>query len=190
MAPPQTRPLAALSDISLARMAGRGERDASEELVRRAAGVVGDLLRRMGAQPALADDLTQDALIAALKAVATYRGEAPFAGWAMRIAARLYLKRFRKDARTDVRDRPLDEETPDLRAPDGGARLDLDRALAKLSRPERLCVSLCHGAGLTQDEIANSLSMPLGTVKSHVTRGLKKLRVLMIAEPAGSDADG
>jgi RNA polymerase sigma-70 factor (ECF subfamily) len=37
--------------------------------------VVADLLRRMGAQPALADDLTQDALIAALKAVATYRGE-------------------------------------------------------------------------------------------------------------------
>jgi len=87
------------SDIALAQHAARGDRAAAGELARRAAPVVADLLRRMGAQPALADDLTQDALIAALKAVATYRGEAPFAGWAMRIAARLYLKRFRRDAR-------------------------------------------------------------------------------------------
>src|SRR6185295_3270702 len=101
------------------------------------------------------------------------------AGWAMRIAARLYLKRFRKDARTEVRDRPLDEDTPDPAVRDGGARLDLDRALGKLSRPERLCVSLCHGAGLTQAEIAEALQVPLGTVKSHVTRGLAKLRALL-----------
>jgi len=167
------------SDIALAQHAARGDRAAAGELARRAAPVVADLLRRMGAQPALADDLTQDALIAALKAVATYRGEAPFAGWVMRIAARLYLKRFRKDARTQVTDRPLGEETPDPAAVDGGARLDLDRALGKLSRPERLCVSLCHGAGLTQAEIAQALQVPLGTVKSHVTRGLAKLRALL-----------
>ena len=96
------------SDIELAQRAARGDRAAFGELVRRAAPVVSDLLRRMGAQPALADDLTQDALISGLKSISTYRGEAPFAGWAMRIAARLYLKRFRKDARTEVMDRPLD----------------------------------------------------------------------------------
>ena len=164
------------SDIELAQRAARGDRGAAGELVRRAAPVVSDLLRRMGAQAALADDLTQDAMIAALKAVASYRGEAPFAGWAMRIAARLYLKRYRRDARTEVRDQPLDLEAPDHAAPDGGLRLDLDRALARLSRPERLCVSLCHGAGLTQEEIAGALQVPLGTVKSHVARGLAKLR--------------
>lgn len=164
------------SDIKLAQRAVRGDRAAFGELARRAAPVVSDLLRRMGAQPALADDLTQDALIAALKALHTYRGEAPFAGWAMRIAARLYLKRFRKDARTEVMDQPLGEETPDGDAADRDLRLDLDRALGRLSRPERLCVSLCHGAGLTHAEIAEALAVPLGTVKSHVTRGLRKLR--------------
>lgn len=167
------------SDIELAQRAARGDRAAFGELVRRAAPVVGDLLRRMGAQPALADDLTQDTLIAALKAISTYRGEAPFAGWAMRIAARLYLKRFRKDARTVLVDQPLDAETPDPTAPDSALRLDLDRALAALSGAERLCVSLCHGAGLTHEEIAGRLQVPLGTVKSHVTRGLKKLRACL-----------
>ena len=60
-------------------------------------------------------------------------------------------------------------------------RLDLDAALAKLSRAERLCVSLCHGVGMTHDEIAGELGIPLGTVKSHVLRGIKKLRLLMTA---------
>ena len=190
MAPFQSRPLAALDDLALARMAARDERDASEELVRRAAGRVGDLLRRMGAGHALADDVTQDAMVTALRSLAGYRGEAAFATWAMKIAARLYLRRRAKEARFVLMDEPV-EPTHTGPSPEvaSNARLDLDRALAQLSEPERLCVSMCHGAGLTQEEIATSLSMPLGTVKSHVTRGLKKLRTLMIAEPAGSDAD-
>jgi len=188
VAPLQIRPLAALSDLSLARMAGRGERDASEELVRRAAGVVGDLLRRMGAGDATADDITQDAMVTALRSVAGYRGEASFATWSMKIAARLYLRRRAKEARYLLMAEPEERAGPSAEIA-SNARLDLDRALAQLSEPERLCVSMCHGAGLTQEEIAIALSMPLGTVKSHVTRGLKKLRVLMIAEPAGSDAD-
>src|ERR1700759_1501280 len=99
MPPLQTRPLAALSDLSLARMAGRGERAASEELVRRASGAVGDLLRRMGAGDATADDVTQDALVTGLRSVPGYRGEAAFATWSMKIAARLYLRRRAKEAR-------------------------------------------------------------------------------------------
>jgi RNA polymerase sigma-70 factor (ECF subfamily) len=184
----QTRPLAALSDVSLARMADRGDRRAGEELVRRAAGLVGDLLRRMGAGSALADDVTQDAMVTALRSLAGYRGEASFATWSMKIAARIYLRRRAKEARFVLMAEPAERAGPSAEA-SSIARLDLDRALAQLSEPERLCVSMCHGAGLTQDEIAQSLSMPLGTVKSHVTRGLKKLRTLMVAEPAGSNAD-
>lgn len=191
MASTLTRPLAAFSDQTLARLANGGDRAASDELVRRAAGVVGDLLRRMGASDALADDVTQDALVTALGSLAGYRGEAAFATWTMKIAARIYLRRRKREARFDLMAEPIDlqkagrpEETASI------ARLDLDRALGQLSAPERLCVSLCHGAGLTQEEIALALSTPLGTVKSHVTRGLKKLRVLMTAEPAGSDSHG
>jgi RNA polymerase sigma-70 factor (ECF subfamily) len=172
--------LAALSDATLARLAAEGRRDAFSELVRRAAPVVGDLLRRMGAQDALADDITQEAMLAAYRAIGSYRGEAGFATWAMRIAGRLYVKRRRKEARWRPMAEPVD---PGLEAPGeerrSVARLDLDRALQQLSEPERLCVSLCHGAGMTHDEIAAALQVPLGTVKSHVNRGVKKLRALM-----------
>jgi RNA polymerase sigma factor (sigma-70 family) len=175
------------SDIELARLAARGDRQAFGELARRSAASVHSLLRRMGAQPALADDLTQDALLAAYRNVASYRGEAPFQAWVMRIGARLYLKRYRKEARFEVMAAPLDSQS-EQDGPAGLAalRIDLDRALAELSTAERICVSLCHGAGLTHAEIADALQTPLGTVKSHVTRGLKKLRRrLSDAEVAG-----
>jgi len=137
--PLQTRPLAALSDVSLARMANRGNRAASEELVRRAAGLVGDLLRRMGAGAALADDVTQDAMVTALRSLAGYRGEASFATWSMKIAARIYLRRRAKEARFVLMAEPEERAGPSAEAA-SIARLDLDRALSQLSEPERLCV--------------------------------------------------
>jgi RNA polymerase sigma factor (sigma-70 family) len=151
-----------------------GDKAAFGMLSRKAASAVHALLRRMGADPALADDLTQDALVAAWRSITTFRAEASFAGWLMRIAARLYVKRRRKDARLVVLAEPIAEAAP--AAMSGGEGLDLDRALATLSAGERLCVSLCHGAGFTHAEIAEALQVPLGTVKSHVTRGLQKLR--------------
>jgi RNA polymerase sigma factor (sigma-70 family) len=173
-----------LSDAALSRLALEGRSEAFTELVRRASPIVGDLLRRMGAPDAFADDIVQDAMIAAHRYLAGYRGDAAFATWTMRIAARLYVKRRRKEMRWKLMAEPVG---PDVAAAchDGPARMDLDRALAQLSEPERLCVSLCHGAGLTHAEIAESLNTPLGTVKSHVNRGLAKLRRLM-----RSDTDG
>jgi len=74
VAPPQIRPLAALSDLSLARMAARGERDASAELVRRASGLVGDLHHDLGATSIVVEiigsvhgDAARDDLLAALR---------------------------------------------------------------------------------------------------------------------------
>lgn len=169
--------------MELAALSARGDREAFGVLVERAAPVAFDLLRRMGAQAVLADDIAQDAMIAALKGIGGYRGEAPFAGWVMRIAARLYFKRYAKDARTQLMAEPVDPETPSGAGErDHQVRLDLDRALAQLSQGERTCVSLCHGAGMTHDEIAALTALPLGTVKSHVNRGLTKLRRLMAAE--------
>ena len=59
-----------------------------------------------------------------------------------------------------------------------------DRRQRILSVAERLCVSLCYGCGLSHAEAADALNTPLGTVKSHVKRGLDKLRErLAWAEP-------
>ncbi|MFO1014420.1 MAG: sigma-70 family RNA polymerase sigma factor [Caulobacteraceae bacterium] len=161
-------------DLELAALAATGERAAFGELVRRHNGPVRGLLRRMGAEPALADDIAQDAFLVAFEQVAEFRGQGTFQAWVKKIAARLYVRRFKRDARLDV----LDEEDGAGSGGEGPAigRIDLDTALKTLSPAERMCVSLCYGAGLSHNEAAEVLNTPLGTVKSHVKRGLDKLR--------------
>jgi RNA polymerase sigma factor (sigma-70 family) len=185
--------LSGTSDVDLASRAAGGDRQAFAELTRRAAPLTWSLLRRMGAQPALADDLTQDTMLAALRSVGGYRGEGRFAAWTMRIAARLYLQQLRKTARLHFTPKPIDEHEAQEGTMSHGMRIDLDNALLGLSEAERLCVSLCHGAGYTHEEIADALRMPVGTTKSHVSRGLKKLRRAMLGdagtEPASREDD-
>ena len=166
---------ASLHDVELAALAAAGDRPAFGELVRRHGSAVRGLLRRMGAEPSTADDIAQDAFLAAFERVAEFRGEGTFSAWVRKIAARLYVRRWRKESRYDLNAETADESH-------GGeisaaARIDLDEALKTLSPAERMCVSLCYGAGVSHAEAAEALNAPLGTVKSHVKRGLDKLRL-------------
>ena len=86
-------------DLELVALAAAGGRAAFGELVRRHGSAVRGLLRRMGADPALADDLAQDAFLAAFEQIAEFRGEGTFQAWVKRIAARAYVKRWRREAR-------------------------------------------------------------------------------------------
>ncbi|WP_158912854.1 RNA polymerase sigma factor [Caulobacter sp. S45] len=183
-------PLSALPDVELAALASAGGRQAFGELVRRHGSAVRALLRRMGADPATADDVAQDAFLAAYERIGELRGHGAFAGWIKRIAARLYIKRWRRRGRLEALD---DAEAPDLGVGGEGSaafRLDLDDALQALSEAERLCVSLCCGAGLTHAEAADALKTPLGTVKSHVRRGLDKLKARLSPQDNGATGGG
>lgn len=170
-----------LHDVELAAQAAAGGRREYGELVRRHGSAVRGLLRRMGAAPSLADDVAQDAFLQGFQRCAEFRGQGTFAGWIKKIAARLYLKRVAHEARY-VEATEAEEQA----APVDAARLmDLDEALKTLSETERVCVSLCHGAGMSHPEIAAAMNLPLGTVKSHVKRGLDKLRLRL--SPADQD---
>jgi RNA polymerase sigma-70 factor (ECF subfamily) len=181
--------LSQASDQELAALAARDDRPAFDVLVRRHAAVVRALLRRMGAQPALADDIAQDAFVAAFQAIGGYRATGSFPAWLKQIAARLYVRRWRAEARYV----DLEGEAQVGEPPASDQRLDLDAALAGLSAAERLCVSMCSGAGFSHSEAGALLKMPAGTVKSHVKRGLDKLRRRLEAgqtQPSRSRADG
>jgi len=169
---------ASLHDVELCSYAAAGERRAFGELVRRHGSGVRGLLRRMGAQAAEADDTAQDAFLAAFERIAEFRGEGTFAGWVKKIAARQYLRRLQREKRLSAlaAEEGMAEEA-DPGTGDADHRIDLDEALKGLSPAERLCVSMCYGAGLSHGEAAEALNLPLGTVKSHVKRGLEKLRV-------------
>ena len=181
-----TRVLTGLHDVELAALAAAGGRREFGELVRRHGPAVRGLLRRMGADPASADDFAQDAFLIAFERMAEFRGEGTFVAWVRRIAARLYLKRRAKDAQTVLEAEPREPEPVKAYA-DAGSRVDLDGALKFLSKAERLSVSLCYGAGLSHSEVAEALNIPLGTVKSHVKRGLDKLRERLAPPTDGLD---
>ena len=143
---PRSRP--AMHDMELAGLSAAGDRAAFGELVRRHGSAVRGLLLRMGADPATADDVAQDAFISAFERIAEFRGEGAFSAWVRRIAARLYVKRVRKrlDGAGSL------DDTADPGGPGEGeaaVRIDLDGALRALSPVERMCVSMCYGAGLT-----------------------------------------
>jgi RNA polymerase sigma-70 factor (ECF subfamily) len=179
---------ASAHDLELVALGAAGDRLAFGELVRRHSSAVRALLRRMGADGATADDVAQDAFLAAFEQISEFRGHGAFQGWVKRIAARAYVKRWRRDARTEL----LGDADEAEAAPAGGegsaaARIDLDAAMASLSASERLCVSLCYGAGLSHAEAAAALNAPLGTVKSHVKRGLDKLRARLAPEDGGGE---
>lgn len=170
-------PLSTLHDVELATLAAAGGRQAFGELVRRHGSAVRALLRRLGADPASADDLAQDAFLAAFERVAEFRGDGTFVAWVKRIAARLYIRRWRRHGQLDEAVE-FEEHHGSASEGEGEAarRFDLDEAMKALTEGERLCVSLCFGAGLSHGEAAEALGAPLGTVKSQVKRGLQKLR--------------
>ena len=179
----QTR-LAGSHDVELAALAAAGDRAAFGELVRRHGSAVRGLLRRMGAAPAEADDVAQDAFLIAFERIGEFRGQGAFAAWVRKIGARQYLRRLQKERRIASLASAADEGADVAASPDAAGRIDLDEALRALGPAERICVSMCYGAGLSHAEAADALNLPLGTVKSHVKRGLEKLRArLAPADP-------
>lgn len=172
----QTPKLTSLHDVELAALSAGGDRAAFGELVRRHGSSVRGLLRRMGAPASEADDVAQDAFLAAFERIGEFRGQGAFVGWVRKIAARQYLRRLQREKRIAslvLEAQELAEAPP---AGDGSGKIDLDEALRGLAPAERICVSMCFGAGLSHAEAADALNLPLGTVKSHVKRGLDRLR--------------
>jgi RNA polymerase sigma-70 factor (ECF subfamily) len=169
-----------MHDMELAALAAAGDRRAFGELVRRHNPGVRGLLMRMGADPATADDVAQDAFLTAFSRIGDFRGEGAFGGWVKRIAARAYVRGWRKRNGEVLGAEPADDE---VSGGEGAAasRIDLDEALRSLSPAERMCVSLCYGAGFSHSQASETLNVPLGTVKSHVKRGLDKLRLRLAA---------
>lgn len=163
----------------VARVLLADDRRAFEHLMQRHQGMVRAQLRRLlHGDQAMADDLAQEAFLLAWRKLHQFRGEARFSTWLYRIAYTCFLQAHRKTSRlpstaagdeTDQAPRP---ETTEL-------RLDVERAMQRLSAAERTVLLHCVQLGLSHSDTAYVLDMPLGTVKSHAQRGKEKLRHLL-----------
>ncbi len=173
-------PFGQAAEAAVVALAMSGDRRAFTELVRRRQSWLRNLLRRLCRDPALADDLAQQVLLRAWRSLPTLRSVAAFGSWLRRLAINTWLAHLRTTPPPTL---PLD--SVEFSAPTdpgtGSEELDLDRALERLSRDERLCVVLACNEGMSHGEISAVTGLPLGTVKSHVRRGAERLRTLLDA---------
>ena len=135
--------------------------------------------RLVGGDEAAADDVVQDALVRAWRALPRFRGEARLETWFYRIVVRQAQNHRRWRA---VRERfggELGGELPDPSAKEMGdpaMRRRIASAIGRLSRRQREAFVLIHLEGFTVRECAEVLGKPAGTVKSHLHRALTALR--------------
>lgn len=135
------------------------------------------------AHPAAAADLTQEVFLAAWRARERFDPEkGPLPAWLVGIAKNKIVDAYRKEGRRvpEIRDADGDRVT---RVAEAGAPVDdladrllITEALSTLPDRPRKIVQLAFYDGLTHEEIAEQTSVPLGTVKSDIRRGLTRLR--------------
>ena len=157
----------------LVALAQRGDEEAFTELVRRRQASTRQLMYRLCGDFALADDLAQQTFLKLWQNLRKLNDLNRFPGWLKRISINTWISHARKHDLLADSDDALSATTS---FHDPTLVDDLERALGNLSANARACVVLAYLEGMTNEEIANALETPLGTVKSHIRRGSQTLR--------------
>ena len=164
-------------DALLLKRAQRGDRAAVDAILREHYDMVRAVCHRIVIDRDDADDAVQNALINIVRALPGFDGRSAFSTWIYRIATNAALDEVRR-----IRRRALpteDESIIDSASDDGtGAvdvRIDVSAALGELSEEHRVALVLRHVADLEYEEIAIILDVPVGTVRSRLSRAREQL---------------
>lgn len=169
----------------------QGDRKAFDTLIRNYEKRVYNLAYRLSGHYDEANDISVDAFIRVFQALRLFRGDANFSTWLFRIVTNVYLdrrKRTRNKQHLSLEEYIELEEnsvarqvedpapTPAMRA-EASERKDLmQQAINSLPDYQRAMIVLYHTEGLSYDEIAEVMALPIGTVKSRLNRARLTLR--------------
>ena len=167
------------------------DREAFGQLVdKHKRGVFALLHRLLGNRPEV-EDIAQNVFLAAYRGLAAFKGSAQFSTWIYRIAYNQAVSELRK--RKSIAAHELPEAAPEDGKPEQPAadpkgpdqltnvlRNQVWSAVNKLPVGLRATIELYYGRGLRYPEIAEALSMPLGTVKTHMHRAREQLREMLL----------
>jgi RNA polymerase sigma-70 factor, ECF subfamily len=161
-----------------------GDRDAFRVLVDHDSAAVVRACHRVLGDLHEAEDAAQEAFVIAFRSLAGWRGDGPFGAWLTRIAVRIAVRRAQR--RRDVTWIDPSNPATAIDLPGGSdpaltviraeRAADLRGAVARLDEPYREVVALRFFGELSLVEIAVQTGRPLGTVKTHLHRGLLRLR--------------
>ncbi len=175
-------------DMALVERCRSGDLGAFEELYRAHAGKLFSVACRMLGNPADAEDLLQEIFLSAHRKLDGFRGESALGTWLYRLATNHCLDYLRsRAARTNqVTDALEDDAGPfeagaQTLADQTVAKMDLERALARLPEGCRAAFVLHDVQGLEHKEVAQALGIAEGTSKSQVHKARLRLRTLLAA---------
>jgi RNA polymerase sigma-70 factor, ECF subfamily len=170
-----------LGDLALVAKARAGDRPALHVLVERHTPRVNRIAGQLMGNVEDARDAAQESLVKLCTRLRQFRGEAQFTTWLHRLTTNT-CHDLQERTRLRVTE-PLpedvvagDESDPASASILGDVRRDLVRGLGSLSHDQRSAVVLRDVMGLSYEDVARAASMPVGTAKSYVHRGRKRLR--------------
>ncbi len=179
-------------DPDLIARARHGDLTAFNVLVERYQTGVYNVCLRMLSAPAAAEDASQEAFISAYRSLERFRGGS-FRAWLFRIAANACYDEIRRrkarpalslDRTADDDERPIDPPDAAPSMEERAANVELHGALAdalkQLPDEQRLAIVLCDVQGFDYAEIAETMRVSLGTVKSRISRARSRLRVILL----------
>jgi len=186
--------LANLPDADVVALALEGKDAAHRELIKRYERPVFSLIFRMVRDRELSEDLTQDTFVKVLSHLDRYRTDFKFSSWLFKIANNVAIDHLRRrqldtvsidgsphamtaDAveasRFDVSD-DAEDALEEMEAKELGSAIE--QAISRLRPEYRSCILLRHVEGRSYEEIASTLDLPLGTVKTYIHRARHELR--------------
>jgi len=178
-------PAPAVLAEAIAAIAARADESAFELLFRHFAPRVKAYCMRLGADASLAEEITQEAMVAVWRHAARFDpSKAAASTWIFTIARNLSIDKFRQRKRPqfDANDpafTPDDDEPPDLVLEKAQQEEAIRKVLDQLSSNEREVLKLSFYDNVPHSEIARRLGLPLGTVKSRIRLAFGKVRALI-----------
>jgi RNA polymerase sigma-70 factor (ECF subfamily) len=168
------------ADGALVDLARAGSEDAFGVLVGRYRAPVTRLAYRLTRDPDEANDIAQDSFMRAYRRIGEFRPDRPFARWLFVIARNASLDAIRRRRRTAALSSTVEERSADLGPEELALRNDeaarVHLALDALPDKYRDVLELYYLGGLRYREVALALDIPLGTVKTYISRAKRRLR--------------
>lgn len=174
----------ALSDLELVRRSQSGNREAFSELVNRHQHLVYNVAYRFMRDATLAEDMAQESFVKAYRLIKGFRAECSFTTWMYRVTATTCLTEInRRKRRGEVELTPENsvqkteafEHAPSER----DLKEQIRRCVTRLSDRYATIVTLYYLKGISYDEIADVMNVPLGTLKTWMFRARKQLRMIV-----------
>jgi RNA polymerase sigma factor (sigma-70 family) len=177
-------------DEELALQLQQGNQAALEDLVQRYYGPLHAYILRMGGEYYVAVDLVQEVFIKVCRHIGNYRNEMPFKPWIYTIASNTYkdyLKKayVQKDVPVgleQVETAAVTADTPETIFLENAERERIGAALQRLGEIYREVLVLRYYQDLKLEEIAMTLNIPVGTVKSRLSTALYTIKELLVEE--------